>query len=266
MRFFLGTTEPHWLEFADVPLFLSARRLRDRRPKTVPVSVTDWALDSGGFTELNLYSAWQTPPAQYAAEAQRWQREIGRLQWASPQDWMCEPFMVEKTGLSVVEHQRRTVDNFFELVDLAPDVPWIPVLQGWELADYERCIEMYGDHGLDLTSIPTVGLGSVCRRQAMEEARDIVAALSSRGLRLHGFGFKMKGLELCGNLLKSADSLAWSLNARKNPPLPGCVHKTCNTCWKWARHWYDKVIEVVGGPLPPSTLPFYERFTQLALI
>jgi hypothetical protein len=27
-------------------------------------------------------------------------------------DWMCEPFMLAKTGLSVREHQQRTVTNY----------------------------------------------------------------------------------------------------------------------------------------------------------
>ena len=51
--------------------------------------------------------------------------------WAAPQDWMCEPAIIAKTGLAVVEHQRRTVTNFLELQALAPDLPFIPVLHGW---------------------------------------------------------------------------------------------------------------------------------------
>lgn len=62
---------------------------------------------------------------------------------------MCEPVSVAKTGLSVGEHQRRTVDNFVRLRQFAPDLPIIPVLQGWRIGDYLRCADDYA--GIDLT-------------------------------------------------------------------------------------------------------------------
>ena len=46
---------------------------------------------------------------------------------------MCEPFMLAKTGLTVAEHQARTVANYLELRSLAPELPFVPVLQGWSL-------------------------------------------------------------------------------------------------------------------------------------
>jgi hypothetical protein len=53
-------------------------------------------------------------------------------------DSMCEPQILAKTGKSVAERQRLTTDNFLELTAKAPDLPFIPVLQGWTLADYLR--------------------------------------------------------------------------------------------------------------------------------
>jgi hypothetical protein len=29
---------------------------------------------------------------------------IGRMDFAAPQEWMCEPVMIKRTGLSVHEH------------------------------------------------------------------------------------------------------------------------------------------------------------------
>ncbi len=49
---------------------------------------------------------------------------------------MCEPQIVARTGLSVREHQERTVANYLTLRSIAPDLPFIPVLQGWRIADY----------------------------------------------------------------------------------------------------------------------------------
>ena len=123
---------------------------------------------------------------------------------------MCEPFMLARTGLSVVEHQLRTVENYVQLRDRAPDLPFAPVLQGWCRDDYHRCIEMYQQAGADLTAEPLVGVGSVCRRQATGEIEAIVHSLASLGLRFHGFGVKAGGLVRYADCLESADSLAWS--------------------------------------------------------
>src|SRR5436190_14414765 len=105
LMFLLGTHEPSWLHSNTFPLFVSDRRLR--RYQRLPVAAGPWALDSGGFTELATFGSWERgpTPAQYAARVRRYRDEVGRLLWAAPQDWMCEPFITDKTGLSVVEHQ-----------------------------------------------------------------------------------------------------------------------------------------------------------------
>ena len=72
---------------------------------------------------------------------------------------MCEPWIVAKTGLTVLEHQARTVDNFLQLrAELGGLV--IPVIQGYGPRDYDRCIGRYQDNGVDLAAEPVVGLGS----------------------------------------------------------------------------------------------------------
>ncbi|MBQ1164522.1 hypothetical protein KBZ21_41810, partial [Streptomyces sp. A73] len=43
--------------------------------------------------------------------------------------------------------EQRTVDNLIELRTLAPDIPWMPVLQGWTLQHYLDCLAMYTDAG-----------------------------------------------------------------------------------------------------------------------
>lgn len=107
---------------------------------------------------------------------------------------MCEPFMLQHTGLTVAAHQRRTVDNFICLRSLAPDLPIIPVLQGWHASDYLRCADRYAAAGIELAAEPVVGLGSVCRRQTTAEIDVITDLLAGLGLRLHGFGVKITGL------------------------------------------------------------------------
>lgn len=254
--FYLGTHQPHWLSHeaipADVPLFVSHRRLAGR--KTLPqAKVAEWALDSGGFSELSLYDEWRTTPQEYVTAVRRYDEEIGNLSWAAPQDWMCEPFMTAKTGLSVTEHQRRTVANFVQLSDLWGDDatnPFMPVLQGWERDDYLRCWEMYTAAGINLSGYPVVGLGSVCRRQATDEIGNVVGALTAidPNLPLHGFGVKKRGLELYGHLLNTADSMAWSFVARRLPPLDGCVgHINCANCPRFALGWQRQVLSVLAA-------------------
>lgn len=250
MRFYLGTHRPNWLtdeRFVGVPLFVSRRTLA-RYPlprRRLKASVTDWALDSGGFTELNMFGRWETTPAQYVSDVRRFRDEIGRLDWAAPQDWMCEPHVVEKTGLTVTEHQHRTIENFLELRSIAPDLPFVPVLQGWDLADYWRCLELYDRAGVRLQDESTVGVGTVCRRQDTEEAAAILQTLAACGLRIHGFGVKRAGLEASAHALESADSLAWSFRARRSPPLAGCTHKNCANCPAWALAWRDRLLSSI---------------------
>lgn len=238
--FYLGTHQPHWLGRLDVPLFVSHRRLRDYR--RLPVARTRWALDSGGFTELTKYGQWRTTAAEYIDAARRYRDEVGRMDWAAPMDWMCEPHMLAKTGLTVGHHQKLTVENYLHLRAEAPDVGFIPVLQGWHLDDYLACVDLYRQAGVDLTAEAIVGVGSVCRRQNTSEIATIFSALAGAGIACHGFGVKGGGLSTYGRHLTSADSMAWSYDARRRAPLPGHTHLNCANCAEWALAWRERLV------------------------
>jgi hypothetical protein len=250
--FFLGTHEPSWLyRVPDVWFFVSRRRLE--RLRSYKRAVTHWALDSGGFTELSMYGGWQTAPEQYIASVRKYDRCIGGMVWAAIQDWMCEPIMLARTGLSVYEHQRRTVANYLELRALAPDLPWVATLQGWEQQDYHRCVDMYYEAGVQLHTHPVVGVGSVCRRQHTDEAAAIFRSLHARGLALHGFGLKIEGLRKAARFLASSDSMAWSQHERREhsvrirtgAPNP-CGHRgSCANCLPAALRWRQRVLRAV---------------------
>jgi hypothetical protein len=249
--FYLGTHQPHWLwtPAAAFSLFVSRRTLS--RCKTVRPATCAWALDSGGFTELSTYGEWLTSPAEYVRDVARWDREIGRLEWAAPQDHMCEPWILAKTGLTVGEHQARTVENFLLLGEIWPgesdaECPFMPVLQGWTLADYERCADRYAAAGVVLEDYPVVGLGSVCRRQDSEQIGAIVSAFTPQ-YAVHGFGVKTGGLLRYGYRLTSADSLAWSYAGRREPPMAGHPHKNCANCLQFAARWRERVLAAVAA-------------------
>jgi len=255
--FYLGTHEPGWLARFSVPLFVSRRRLA--RCVRLPRAAGRWSLDSGGFTELQLYGAWTVPARAYVAEVRRIAEEVGGLVWAAPQDWMCEPIVIAGgrigpvtfagTGLSVPEHQRRTVENYLELRARAPELPFIPVLQGWKRDDYLRCWALYEAAGVRLERESVVGVGSVCRREQTGQAQSIFEAL--RPLKLHGFGLKLRGLERSAHLLASADSMAWSKGAAQRGNLCGQAHprggRSCANCPRWALTWRAQVLDRLQG-------------------
>jgi hypothetical protein len=172
--------------------------------------------------------------------------ELGTVAHAAPQDWMVEPVALAATGLTLGEHQRRTVASYRELRLLAPDVPWLPVLQGQAPRDYLDHLATYGYLGIDLREAPLVGVGTLCRRQHTEEATEILAALAERGLRLHGFGLKLQGLKRCAPLLASADSMAWSYHFRRRPTQCGSTaHKNCANCLDAALGWRARVLALL---------------------
>ncbi|TLQ39011.1 deazapurine DNA modification protein DpdA family protein [Streptomyces marianii] len=280
-RFYLGTHMPNWLwsndpRFEDTTFFVSVNRF-ERRVTPMPRATRSVCFDSGGFTVLKKHGGWPIGAEEYVERVRRYRSELGkdRVVWIAPQDWMCEPWVIygknqhlgprhrdyfhgtkaarglapddpeHELDTAVAIHQQYTVDNYLDLRRLAPELPVIPVLQGWELGHYLDCLRLYEEAGVDLTAQPVVGLGSVCRRQATAEIKEIVQTLAGRGLRLHGFGVKTKGLAAYADSLVSADSLAWSQDARYSAPLPGHEgqHKSCANCPDWAASWHHRIKE-----------------------
>lgn len=252
--FYLGTHQPHWLwdPAASFPLFVSHRTLR--KYKTLHPATHPWALDSGGFSEVSKFGQWRTSPAEYTAAVARYDTEIGHLDWVAPQDWMCEPIIISggpgrfaDTHLSLAEHQARTVANFLQLCDLWPGYssqpcPFMPVLQGWAPGDYWRCADLYHEAGVRLEEYPVVGLGSVCRRQGTPAITRLIAELTP-WVALHGFGMKKAGLAAAGHRLTSADSMAWSYDARRRKiRLPGHTHSNCANCLPYATRWRQQLL------------------------
>ncbi|MEU4964976.1 deazapurine DNA modification protein DpdA family protein [Streptomyces smyrnaeus] len=250
MCFYLTTHKKHWLRETTVPLFLKSEHLRNC---VKPLRASGpYAVDSGGFSELQRYGRWTRTARQYVEDLRRIWEHVGPYEWAAGQDWMCEDLIINGgtagpltfvgTHLSVAEHQARTVRNFLDLRSLAPELRIIPTLQGGSVAEYHACADLYESYGVNLRREPVVGLGSVCRLQSTRQGAQIVTAMAARGYRLHGFGFKTLGLERVGHLLASADSMAWSTHARNRPPMPGHPHKNCANCIDYALNWRTRML------------------------
>src|SRR5512142_2596162 len=89
---YLGIPKPSWLadpRMIDVPVFVSRTTLAARR--RLPRAAGRYAVDSGGFTELQRHGRWTITPAQYVEFLRRCWAEIGPFDFAAPMDWMAEP-------------------------------------------------------------------------------------------------------------------------------------------------------------------------------
>lgn len=237
VKFYIGLHNPaHAVHFERA--MISVKRVWNRRK---PISCRDWILDSGAFTELAQYG-------DYRFSAQAYADQIRGLAETSPpviavsQDWMCEPMMLRRTGLSVREHQRRTIDRYDQLIAaVGGAVPIMPVLQGYEPEEY---VDHLADYGVRLPRGSWVGVGSVCKRNA--RPREIIAVLRAikderPDLRLHGFGVKVTALadpEICASFA-TADSMAWSFAARREGRGPDANR------WQEARCWLDRLDSVI---------------------
>lgn len=212
MTFFVGLHQPSDAKHVS-PAFISVNRLRTRKSFTVG----KWIMDSGAFSTIFLHGGYPDPVQAYADEIKRWSGN-GELLAAVAQDYMCEPMMLAKTGLTVADHQRLTIERYDELLRCGTGVYIMPVLQGYKPEEYVAHLRQYGDR---LAHGAWVGVGSVCKRNsAPAQIMAVLMAIKSErpDLRLHGFGLKIIALAngVIRALLFSADSMAWSFNARKN--------------------------------------------------
>ena len=194
--------------------------------------VRDWILDSGAFTRISR-GLNHLDVGDYAAQALRWAR-CGHLEAVVQQDFMCEPFILQRTGQTVEVHQDWTTRNLAALRrELAGSGLYVmPVLQGWEPEQYAAHVGLLS---AQLEDGAWVGVGSVCKRQGRPVAVSAIltAILRERAdLKLHGFGVKTTALrkaDIAGRLW-SADSMAWSYAGR--PLVPPQNHSAAY-CLAW---------------------------------
>ena len=211
MKFYVGCHQPSDAQHFE-RAFISINRLRERRGG---FACQHWVLDSGAFTEISTHGRYRSTVEQYAHDAARWIGN-GELDAVVAQDYMCEPFVLRRTGLTVADHQRLTIERYDELRTFDLGVYVLPVLQGYRPAEYVAHVEQYGER---LPRGAWVGVGSVCKRNSKPTAvAGVLLAINEHrpDLRLHGFGVKATSLRegTVRHLLHSADTMAWSRAAR----------------------------------------------------
>lgn len=248
LSFFVGLHQP-----ADARHFarscISINRLRGRLK---PVACPEVLVDSGAFTELSRHGGYRHGVEEYAAELHRLHTTgVVKIIAAVAQDYMCEHFMLAKTGLTIPDHQRLTIERYDALVaalDWAP-FPVMPVLQGYAPADYVHHLHAYGSR---LSQGMWVGVGSVCKRNGSpEKIMEVLRAIHAErpDLRLHGFGVKLTSIRHPGvrSLLTTADSMAWSFAARKEG-------RNANS-WIEAKRFSEAIEHAARSPHQPWQIP-----------
>lgn len=212
-QFFVGLHQPSDARHFD-RCMISYNRLKTRKSD---FQVGEWMMDSGAFTEISTHGHYREGVESYAAAIVRW-ASCGRLVAAVSQDYMCEPMILRKTGLTIADHQRLTIERYDAIRGLvSSSIHVLPVLQGYLPDHYAAHVAAYGAR---LWSGMWAGVGSVCKRNG--SPREMAAVLRAikhvrPDLQLHGFGAKTTALESAEvrGLLHSADSMAWSYAARR---------------------------------------------------
>ena len=191
-----------------------------------PLGCAALLFDSQAFRVLELHGEHQLSPEAYAAIAERVAQLCPEVTPVT-QDYMCEDYIFQKrfehTGVryTIAQHQALTIERY-DLIRAAldKDIYLMPVLQGYKPHEYAQHVR---DYGARLAHGAWVGVGSVCKRNGDPSAiRDVLYAIRCvrRDLKLHGFGLKQTAISwhsgAIRDMLHSADSMAWSLNARKN--------------------------------------------------
>lgn len=227
---------------------ISYRSIREYN--TIPSNGKEWMLDSGGFKELQINGEYTFSPKKYLHDVRKYKPDYFFVM-----DWMCESHILKRTGLSVREHQERTIENHIKLLDLMEkfkmESELATVLQGWTIDQYLEHITMFRQRGL-LTDL--VGIGSVCRRNAEQDILSILKAINTRipNRKLHAFGVKQSILKypIAQKILYSCDSSAWSFAGRwvEEKPCEKCKYpnwKNCGNCEVFMKKWKRKVLKTI---------------------
>lgn len=219
-----------------------------RVPEATDLSEMDVALDSAGFTAMNL---WKSKGAQKGmagifpwsyAQYVELASTLNPAWWSQP-DLCCEPeiahdqktidyrinataTLLEGVLRVVYEWQNELAKTCSANVVANLIKPPVPVIQGWSASDYLRSLDLLmavwerWQPWIDTPAL--IGLGSVCRRNLNHPTHGLYAILAKLegslpdGSRLHLFGVKGASLSEVKMLdwVASADSMAYDFGAR----------------------------------------------------
>lgn len=172
--------------------------------------VSGWCLDSGGFTAAARWGKYPWTPLEYAEFARTMSREIP-LDFVAIMDYACEPNVDRSILATNRDRIKATIRNETACREAAPDLPWLPVLQGDSLEERAYDLELRDKLGM----LPTdyAGIGSLCKR-GIKSARKTIKFYNDHlpNVRFHGFGLHIQALDDDASFaaVRSWDSYSWN--------------------------------------------------------
>lgn len=188
------------------------RRFKIKRPPADHIG--SLAIDSGGFVMAAKYGAYPWRMEQYIQFIRDMSRDV-LLAFCASMDYACEREVNRETYATNRERIKATIRNEIALRRLAPDLPWLGVLQGNTLE--ERILDIRLRRRIGLLA-DYMGIGSICRRGPIAAAQVInFYANQLPGARYHAFGLSVRTLDTplaprVWHVLRSWDSYTWSWN------------------------------------------------------
>lgn len=215
--------------------------IRVRKPDPKQFAGMDVALDSAGYVAMSKYRGFPWTPNQYLDLVESWD-----WTWWASMDQCVEP-EVAGCPLSIYMRMAETCRMYSELRSRARDRGLkdpMPVIQGWDVQHYLWCLER-----MPLTAWPDlIGVGSMCRRQVHgpNGLLAVVEALDRelpKEVQLHLFGIKGTSLGYLSEhpRLRSTDSMAWDLAARRLHPTGRTAEVRIDAMHSWARTNLDRL-------------------------
>ncbi|MFL5628748.1 MAG: hypothetical protein ACJ788_24470 [Ktedonobacteraceae bacterium] len=232
---------------------------------TLPASITDRAADCGGFVATFKWGGvYPYTAEQYVEWLHAW-----KPQWAACMDYCCENEITTGQPGIVRERQDKTTEMAYHFWNIYRDASWawVPTIQGWHVADYERhalemkplITEMYAHYGPQ--SAFRVGIGTLCARASAKTIQEVVGMVSRTlpGIPLHLWGVKlsvMKSPLMLPKQVASVDSAAWNgmfKTGRENWKQSGLPQR--QYCFEVALPAYEaKIREALFQPKQPALL------------
>lgn len=228
--------------------FFNAKRGQFVVPECTDLADLDWALDSAGFTAMNLWKSKGTQPGMagiypWSYEAYVELATLLKPTWWASSDCCCEEeiagnkdevdfrlrataTLLEGTLRVVYKWQNQLAKEMSESAIRNMITPPVPVIQGWEVDDYLRSYdqirEVWSRWEPWLAPPVLMGVGSVCRRHLTDRRHGLYAILEALdrhidpGTSLHYFGIKGHSLKRIKMMprISSVDSMAYDYGAR----------------------------------------------------
>jgi len=187
----------------------------------IPESTKRLFLDSGGYSFFTRWGKYPFSIEEYVIFAQSIQDEYPLTEVAI-MDFPCEPNTNRSILKSNKERIDNTVQNALSCIDYDPNLPWVPVIQGYTLNEYLYCLDLYKDAKMYHDDFHLWAIGTLCARKKLDGIRSMVVNITDKiNAPVHTFGMNYRFLKdpQIFFSIYSSDSGAWSYNGRAHEKL-----------------------------------------------